>query len=305
MPQVTNAKPPTAGTIGAHVANRIHLLHPRATTPQEDQLIATPARRIAAPLAFAVVLLIAWEAFVRLGGVDPAFLPAPSTLAERLWLECTRGPMLRHARVTLTEALYGTGIAILIALPLGYLVARVPWIRLTLTPYITGSQAVPAVALAPLLALWIGYGLTPIAILCAIVAFFPMLVTTVLGVRAIPNEVLEAARLDGANWAQTLWWVEGPLMLPSVLTGVRAGIALSITGAVVGEFTMGGKGLGMLLTLYRDANDTAGLFATLVMLVALALALFTAVYVLEHLASRRGRGTSRRRSRTVIPALAD
>ena len=259
------------------------------------------ARRIAAPLALAAALLIAWELYVRLGGISETFLPAPSTLAQRLWLECTRGPMLRHTGVTLTEALYGTGIAVIIALPLGYLIGRVRWIRHTLTPYIAASQAIPAVALAPLLALWIGYGLTPIAILCAIVAFFPMLVTTVLGIRAIPTDVLEAARLDGANWAQTLRWVEGPLMLPSVLAGVRAGIALSVTGAVVGEFTMGGKGLGMLLTLFRDANDTAGLFATLITLVALALGLFTAIYLLEHLASRRGRGTSRRRA--SVPLL--
>ncbi|MFD2675154.1 ABC transporter permease [Gulosibacter bifidus] len=269
-------------------------MHPTANT----------AARVAAPIALAVVLLGAWEWFVRSGGVAEVFLPAPSALAERFWLECAEGPLLKHAGVTLIEALCGTGIAIAVALPLGYLVARVAWIRLTLTPYITASQAVPAVAVAPLLALWIGYGLTPVAILCAIVAFFPMLVTTTLGVRAVPTEVLEAARLDGANWAQTLVWVEGPLMLPSVLTGIRAGIALSVTGAVVGEFTMGGKGLGQLLTLFRDANDTEGLFATLVMLVALAIALFTAVYLLERLAGQRGRNAASRRMRASTMLVA-
>lgn len=197
------------------------------------------------------------------------------------WEYLTSGLLLSHAGLTLAEALLGSLIAVLVAVPLGYLVARQPIVNMAASPYIAASQAIPAIAIAPLLVLWIGYGLAPVAILCAITAFFPMLITTVLGVRQLPHDVLEAARLDGANAWQSLWWVEAPLALPSVLAGIRAGVTLSITGAVVGEFTMGGQGLGMLLTLFRDANDTTGMFATLVMLVLLAVALFTALRILE------------------------
>lgn len=240
-----------------------------------------------APIVFALVLVTAWELAVRAGVVAEVFLPAPSTLFGRFTQELAGGPLLQHTGVTLVEALVGSVIAVLVAVPLGYLVARVRWADLALTPYITASQAIPAVAIAPLLALWIGYGLAPIAILCAIVAFFPMLITTVLGVRALPTEVLEAARLDGASRWQSLRWVEAPLALPSVLAGVRAGAALSVTGAVVGEFTMGGHGLGLLLTLYRDANDTEGLFCALIMLVVLAVGLFIVLRILESLSRTR------------------
>lgn len=253
--------------------------------------------RIGAPVILAVVLLLGWEGIVRGGNVSENFLPAPSSLAVRLWHELTVGPLLSHAGVTLVEALYGSLIAVLIAVPLGYLIARVGWIDLAVTPYVTASQAIPAVAVAPLLVLWMGYGLFPISLLCAIVAFFPMLITTVLGVRHLPRDVLEAARLDGASWWQSLIWVEAPLAMPSVLAGLRAGTALSVTGAVVGEFTMGGQGLGMLMTLFRDANDTEGMFVTLLMLTGMAVALFTVIRVLEALMAAR----TRRRTEDPVP----
>lgn len=249
--------------------------------------------RILAPVLLAAATIAVWETAVRTGAVSEMFLPAPSDLAGRLMLELAQGPMWEHTGQTLIAALMGTVIATLVAVPLGYLIARIVWVDLAVTPYVTASQAIPAVAVAPLLALWIGYGLTPIAILCAVVAFFPMLITTVIGVRALPQDVLEAAKLDGASVWQSLLWVEAPLAMPSVLAGIRAGVALSVTGAVVGEFTMGGKGLGMLLTLYRDANDTEGMFATLFMLAFLAVGMFSVLRILEALANRRQRRVSR------------
>lgn len=251
--------------------------------------LATGWPRILAPVLLAVATVTVWETAVRAGAVSEVFLPAPSDLAARFWLELTEGPLLEHTGETLAAALLGTVIATVVAVPLGYLIARVAWVDMAVTPYVTASQAIPAVAIAPLLALWIGYGLTPIAILCAVVAFFPMLITTVIGVRSLPQEVLEAAKLDGANVWQSLFWVEAPLAMPSVLAGIRGGVALSVTGAVVGEFTMGGQGLGMLLTLYRDANDTEGMFATLFMLAFLAVGMFTILRVLQWLAGRRQR----------------
>jgi NitT/TauT family transport system permease protein len=107
--------------------------------------------------------------------------------------------------------------------------------------------------------------------------------------------------LDGAGWFQSLVWVEAPLAMPSVLAGLRAGIALSVTGAVVGEFTMGGEGLGMLLTLYRDADDTEGMFATLVMLAGMAVLLFTIIRVAEALSSVRTRLRTRDRHDDPVP----
>lgn len=278
-----------------------------APTPQARRTKPRTERRwlrFAAPAGLAVIVLAIWETAVRSGAVNPVFLPAPSSIGSRLVLELAQGPLIPHAAVTLGEALLGTVFAILFAVPLGYLIASILWVDLAVTPYVTASQAIPAVAIAPLLALWVGYGLMPIAILCAIVAFFPMLITTVLGVRALPREVLEAARLDGASWWQSLLWVEAPIALGSILAGVRAGIALSVTGAVVGEFTMGGRGLGMLLTLYRDANDTEGLFTTLIVLAVLAVGLFTIIRVLEAVSNARRRASRADRRRDAVAIAA-
>lgn len=243
--------------------------------------IAASRLRFLAPIAFGGLLLVLWQLASSLGLVSRQLLPAPAELAARFAAEIGRGRLAAFAAVTMQEALLGSLFAVCVAVPLGYAIARVRWVGLAVSPYVAASQAIPAIAIAPLLVVWIGYGLTPIAVLCAITAFFPMLVTTVLGIRQLPQDVLEAARLDGANAWQSLVHIEVPLALPSVLAGVRAGATLSITGAVVGEFTMGGRGLGMLLTLYRDANDTEGLFTTLLVLVLMAVLLFTILQVLE------------------------
>ncbi|WP_344597391.1 ABC transporter permease [Streptomyces violaceusniger] len=184
------------------------------------------------------------------------------------------------------EALAGSGIGIGVALPLGYLIARSEIAAAALQPYVAASQAMPAVALAPLLALWIGYGLLPIAVLCSLLVFFPILVNTVLGLRSLDPDVMGAARVDGVGRWGMLWYIEFPLALPSVLAGVRNGLTLSITGAVVGEFVMGGDGLGQLLSVQRQEADTLGLFSTLVMLGLLAAVSYGVVRLVERLVQR-------------------
>ena len=144
------------------------------------------------------------------------------------------------------------------------------------------SQAVPAIAIAPLLVLWIGYGTLPVVILCAFMVFFPITVTVLLGLRGLDTDVIDAARLDGAHGTSMLVYMELPMTLPAVLTGLRTGFTLSITGAVVGEMTMGGTGLGLLLSSQRDAVDTTGLFSTITLLCTLATTIHWALTELEH-----------------------
>ncbi|MFC0602065.1 ABC transporter permease [Streptomyces palmae] len=194
--------------------------------------------------------------------------------------------MLDYTEETATEALAGGGLGLAVALPLGYLIARSKIAAAALQPYIAATQAMPAVALAPLFAIWLGYGLLPIAVLCALLVFFPIVVNTVLGLRGVDPEVMNAARVDGVGWWGMLWYIELPLALPSVLTGVRNGFTLSITGAVVGEFVMGGEGLGQLLTVQRQEDDTVGLFSTLVMLCLLAAVFYGVVRLFERLVKR-------------------
>ena len=147
------------------------------------------------------------------------------------------------------------------------------------------SQAIPAIAIAPLLVLWVGYGLFPVVLLCAFMVFFPITISILLGLRSINRDVIEAARLDGAGGFKMIIYMELPLATPAILAGLRTGMTLSITGAVVGEMTMGGTGLGMVLASQRDAVNTAGLFATIVVLSVMA----TTLHGLIHACEKRSR----------------
>ncbi|GAB3567725.1 ABC transporter permease [Spelaeicoccus albus] len=241
----------------------------------------TRAARVLAPVVLGIVVLAVWQAVTGSGVVSAYFLPSPVAIAGEFVGQVAHSSLLTFTGRTLVESLAGSALGIIVALPLGYLVARKPLFSAAVEPYFAASQAIPAVALAPLLVLWLGYGLFPIAILCALLVFFPIYVTTVLGLQTLDREVLDAARMDGVSAASMLWYIEFPLAMPSVLAGVRNGLTLSVTGAVVGEFVMGGDGLGLLLNAQRDSVDTVGLFATLVMLSALAIAMYLLVRLFE------------------------
>lgn len=246
--------------------------------PKRTQ-VAQP--HVAAPVLTGVVALALLELITRSGAVPDRFLPAPSAVLVRIGRELAEGNLVGHAASTLLESLAGCLIGFVVALPLGYLVSHFRAFSAAVSPYLVASQAIPAVAVAPLLVLWFGYGLFPVALLCALLVFFPIYMNTAYGFRALPEQIIGAARVDGASRAQLLVHIEGPLALPAILTGVRNGFVLSVTGAVVGEFVMGGEGLGVLLSVYRDRSDVTGLFAVLAALAGLAVSIFLLVRLLE------------------------
>ncbi len=251
---------------------------PRSTT---TMVSPRPGRALTviAPVVTGVAVLAVWQVLSWM--VDARALPAPAALGPRLLTEIRDGGLSGYATITFSAALLGCLIGLVVAVPLGYLIARSATFSAALGPYIAATQAIPAVALAPLLVLWIGYGLIPIALLCALLVFFPILINTTLGLTTLDRDVIDAARVDGAGRGRLLWHIEAPLALPSLLAGIRNGFVLSVTGAVVGEFVMGGAGLGMLLTVYRDRQDTTGLFAVLIALAVLAMTFFFAIRTLE------------------------
>lgn len=237
-------------------------------------------RDIIAPVVFALALLLGWHLLAMV--VSPLLLPAPSAVATRLVSDLADGFMWPYLANTAISALLGAGLGALFGIPLGWLIAVSRLLRRTLSPWIAVSQAIPAIALAPLLVMWVGYGTPPTVVLCALMVFFPIVLTTHLGVRDVDRDIIDAARLDGAAGIQLIRHIQAPLAAPAILTGLRGGLTLSITGAVVGEFVMGGKGLGMLLTVYRDSADTEGLFAVLIILCTLAALLYFLISSLEH-----------------------
>lgn len=229
-----------------------------------------PARGLLAPVLLGAVLLVGWQLVALWSGLPSYLLPRPLEVLARLASMVTGSLVWRYVGLTLAEALGGCLLGAVVALPLAVGIHRSRWVSAAVAPYLGASQAIPAIALAPLLVLWVGYGFGAIVVLCSIMVFFPILISTVVGLAAAPREVIDAARIDGAGSWQLLRHVEGPLALPNVLAGVRNGFTLSVTGAVVGEMVMGGDGLGMLLTLQRDAVDTAGMFAVLLVLCTIA-----------------------------------
>jgi NitT/TauT family transport system permease protein len=257
-------------------------------------------------LGLGAVVLAFWYALTASGGVPAYFLPAPGSVAQTFlrgigcdttldcsrivglapgssaWLPTLQFPLLTgSALVTLQESLAGFALGTLVALPLAYAIAHSPLLARAVQPYLAASQAMPAVALAPLLVLWLGFGLVPVAALCALIVFFPMVVNTALGLRTLDRDVLDAARADGAGRWALLRSMELPLALPSILAGMRTSLTLSITGAVVGEFVLGGQGLGGIIQQAPHEADTALIFATLLMLGLLAAALYGAARLAE------------------------
>lgn len=260
---------------------------PPATPPKSSRPPRTSRLRrwglpgLLPPLLLGLVTLTIWQFAVQSGAVSPFLLPFPADVVRAFWFSLTDGLLPSYALTTLIESLAGCALGALIALPLGYLIVRSRLIASAVQPYVAASQALPAVAIAPLIALWLGYGLSPVIALCALIVFFPLVITTVLGLRMLDHDILDAARVDGAGRWALLRHMEFPLALPSILAGLRASLTLSITGAVVGEFVVGGNGLGQLLLIDRSAADSAGVFATLLMLALLAAALYGLVRLVE------------------------
>lgn len=238
-------------------------------------------RRVVAPVVTGLLVVLGWAALSARS--SPTVLPAPGAVAARFGADIGNGLLVGHTVTTLIEAVLGCLLATLLALPLGYGIAHWRSMDAAVSPYLAASQALPAVAVAPLLVIWVGYGLFPIVLLCTLIVFFPVVLAAVLGLRSLDREVVEAARLDGAHGLTMLRHVEEPLARPTVLTGLRNGFTLSVTGAVVGELVMGGNGLGSILAAEASSVDTTGVFATLLMLCLLATALYLIMSGVERL----------------------
>ncbi|HEX5548398.1 MAG TPA: ABC transporter permease [Ktedonobacterales bacterium] len=232
-------------------------------------------------LMLGLALLIAWQLLATSGSVPRFLLPAPADVLRAFGQAFASGLLPSYALTTLEESLIGFALGACIAVPLGYAIARSGLIRRTIDPFVAASLAIPAVALAPLLVLWLGYDLKPIAVLCALIIFFPTVVTTELSVRMLDRDVLDAARIDGAGRWALLRYIELPLALPGILAGLRTSLTLSITGAVVGEFVVSDRGLGGLLTIASGQFDSALVFATLLMLALLATTLYLLARLIE------------------------
>jgi len=218
--------------------------------------------------------LLAWWAAARYSGLPSFILPSPSQVWMRFLRAISDGSLALHAGVTLFEIMAGLLVGALAATVLGYLVAKSRALERILSPYLVASQAIPLVAIAPLLVIWFGPGIFSKILICALIVFFPVLVNTVVGVRAVPTALHDLMRSLRATRGQILQKLEIPAALPVFLGGLRIGATLSVIGAVVGELVGADMGLGFLINVGRGQYDTALVFVAVFTLVLLALALY-------------------------------
>jgi NitT/TauT family transport system permease protein len=225
--------------------------------------------------------LLLWQLVVMIAGLPAFILPSPIEVGARLWDTLRDGRLLVHTAVTLSEVLLGLlaggGAATLI----GYALVKSPSAEKLLSPYLIASQAIPVAAIAPLLIIWFGPGMGSKVLICGLTVFFPVLINTIVGLRAVPESLRDVMRAMRATPRQTLLLLEIPAALPVFFAGLRVGATLSVIGAVVGELVGADQGLGFLINLARGQYDTALVFVAIFGLVTLALLLYGTVMLLE------------------------
>lgn len=228
-----------------------------------------------------VLALFLWHLLTRWTGLPAFILPSPLQVVERFGRAVQDGSLLRHTLVTLSEVLLGLAAGSLAAMLFGYALARSRTLERLLSPYLVASQAIPVVAIAPLLVIWFGPGMFSKVLICALIVFFPVLVNTMVGLRAVPENLRDLMRALKANRLQMLRFLEIPAALPVFLGGLRIGATLAVIGAVVGEFVGADRGLGFLINVARGQYDTALVFVAVFTLVVMALSLYGLVVLAE------------------------
>jgi NitT/TauT family transport system permease protein len=270
----------------AEAANRLNPAGPNveteAVTLKENRPRLALGRLSFLSAALTGLALLALWQILAMAQVYPAYiLPSPEMVFDRFGETLANGSLWKHIGTTSSEALLGFGLALVVAGLLCYPVARSKLVATLLNPLLAATQAIPLIALAPLLVLWFGFGILPKVITCALIVFFPLLLNAVSGLRGIDLTLREAAAVFGATRWQAFWMVELPLAMPTLLTGIKIGLTISITGAVVGEFITAESGLGYLLNLGRGQFDTALVFVALLTLAFIAILAYALVTLFE------------------------
>lgn len=246
-----------------------------------------------------IVLLVAalaiWELAVRLLGVPSFVLPSPSAVAAGLWRGFSTGLYLQHIGVTVFEVLLGFALGCSLGFVLGVAVALNRHVAYFLYPYIVMFLSMPKVALAPLIVLWFGLGMTSKIVTAALVSFFPLMVNTIAGLNSADADRVDLIRSLGGTERQIFTMLRLPTALPMVIAGLEIAITLSLIGTVVAEFLGAEQGLGMLMQSMNFSMDIAGSFSVLIVLAVVGLVLNQTLLAIRHRVlfwERLGRGAS-------------
>ena len=233
------------------------------------------------PLVVIAAFLVAWELLAMAFNIPVFLLPKPTQVLASFSANIEL--ILRAGVVTAIEIGLGYLLSIAIGIPLALAIFLWPPFSRSIYPTLVASQAMPKVAVAPLLIVWFGFGLLPKVLIAFLIAFFPIVINTVMGLTAIEKEKIYLARSMGFGMMETFFRIRLPNALPSIFGGLKISITLAVVGAVVGEFVGGNAGLGYQLMVANGSMDTPMLFAVLFGLTFLGIAMYLLVELAERL----------------------
>src|SRR4051794_32222323 len=227
----------------------------------------------------AVVLL--WAALVRIFEIPDYLLPAPQDVAARIVKE---GPLLwKHGVYTLQSVLIGFAASVAIGVPIAFAIVLSRGIERVMMPFLVMSQTIPKVAIAPILVVWLGFGILPKIAIVFLISFFPIVVSTVVGLKSVESDMIDLVRSMGARTLKIMLRVRGPSALPQMFAGFKIAVCLAVVGAIVGEFVGSDRGLGYLLLTSTGTLDGTLAWSALFVLIAMGMTLFAIVSKVERL----------------------
>ncbi len=230
-----------------------------------------------------LIFLCIWSLIVRISNLPDFILPVPKNVINRFVTAYQEGLIIPNFSVTAYESLLGFLLGCSIAFPFGYILAKFRTAERLFSPYIVAMQAIPIVALAPILIIWFGFGVKTKVLTAALVIFFPVLINSIVGIRSADREIMELMTSLNAGPFKTFFKLELPSALPVLFGGLKIGITFSVIGAVVGEFLGSSVGLGAMVNMARASFDTALVFVSIILLGVMGILFYLIMSLLEYI----------------------
>lgn len=240
-------------------------------------------KNIAQQILIFLAFIILWKVLIFIFGIREFILPQPEAILKSYINLFSNGILIKHSLITLEEILLGFFIGSFVGIFLGYAIGKSSFLERVLSPYLVASQTVPIIAIAPLLVLWFGFGIESKAIICSLIVFFPILINTIVGIKSVSEKEKELFEIMGASNIQKLIKLEAPSSARNIFAGFKVSITLSVIGAVVGEFTGAGGGLGFLILYSSSLMKTTTIFVGLMQLAIIGIALYVIINIVERL----------------------
>jgi len=227
-----------------------------------------------------ILFLLTWELAVIFFEIPSFILPPPSKILQAIW-SLKRVLFITHLPVTLLEVILGLGLSVIISVVLALLMLKAPAFERSIYPFLVISQTIPVIVLFPIIIMWFGYGLPGKVVMTVLITFFPIVVNTFEGLKNVDPRYIDLLRTMGASPRQIFWKIRIPAGLPNFFTGLKVGAAVSVIGAVIGEWLGGNNGLGVFSRRMDSNLQGDAVFAAVLILALLGSGLFKFVSILE------------------------